>query len=95
MQPRGDNLAHAPQPERRRIRVRGLVQGVGFRPHVFRCAARFGVTGFVGNGPEGVVIEAQGEAIDLFTSDAQVLVRSSSEGHAVCVSRRGSAQLIG
>ncbi len=71
MQPRGDNLARAPQPERRRIRVRGLVQGVGFRPHVFRCAARFGVTGFVGNGPEGVVIEAQGEAIDAFLAALQ------------------------
>ncbi len=46
--------------ERRRIRVRGLVQGMGFRPHVHRCAARFGVTGFVGNGPEGVLIEAEG-----------------------------------
>ena len=31
--------------QRRRIRVRGLVQGVGFRPHVYRCAARLGDTG--------------------------------------------------
>ena len=52
--------------ERRRILVRGLVQGVGFRPHVHRCAARLGVTGFVGNGPEGVLIEAEGENLDAF-----------------------------
>jgi hydrogenase maturation protein HypF len=52
--------------ERRRYRVRGLVQGVGFRPHVYRCATRLNVTGFVSNGPEGVLIEAEGERLDDF-----------------------------
>ena len=55
-----------PNRERRRIRLRGLVQGVGFRPHVYRCAQRLGVTGFVGNDPEGVLIEAEGELLDAF-----------------------------
>ncbi len=55
-----------PNRERRRIRLRGLVQGVGFRPHVYRCARHLGVTGFVGNDPEGVIIEAQGEQLDTF-----------------------------
>lgn len=36
------------------------MQGVGFRPFVFRLAGRFGLTGTVRNGPEGVVLEAQG-----------------------------------
>jgi len=35
--------------QRLRIAVRGVVQGVGFRPHVYACAMRCGVTGFVGN----------------------------------------------
>jgi hydrogenase maturation protein HypF len=58
--------AHTDRVERRQIRVRGLVQGVGFRPHVYRCAAHMGVTGTVQNGPEGVLIEAQGKCLDAF-----------------------------
>ncbi len=54
--------------ERRRLRVRGLVQGVGFRPHVYRCARRLGISGFVQNGPDGVVIEAEGIDLDGFVS---------------------------
>ncbi|MDR1851303.1 MAG: carbamoyltransferase HypF [Propionibacteriaceae bacterium] len=44
------------------IDVRGIVQGVGFRPHVARMAERFGVVGFCGNDDLGVFIEAQGES---------------------------------
>ncbi|MCL2316160.1 MAG: carbamoyltransferase HypF [Actinomycetia bacterium] len=40
--------------------MRGIVQGVGFRPHVARTATGFAVTGFVGNDDESVFIEAQG-----------------------------------
>ncbi len=43
---------------RYRITVRGLVQGVGFRPFVYRLAVREGVKGRVSNGLEGVRIEA-------------------------------------
>lgn len=48
--------------ERRRIRVRGVVQGVGFRPFVYGLAQRQKLTGFVLNDGDGVVIEAEGEA---------------------------------
>ncbi len=41
-----------------RIRVRGIVQGVGFRPTVWRIANALGVRGHVGNDGEGVFIEA-------------------------------------
>ncbi len=43
------------------LQVRGRVQGVGFRPTVYRHAVACGVGGFVLNGPEGVRIEAEGE----------------------------------
>ncbi|PWC89427.1 carbamoyltransferase [Azospirillum sp. TSH100] len=52
--------------ERLRIRVRGRVQGVGFRPHVHALARRFGLTGWVLNDPKGVLIEVQGTATDAF-----------------------------
>ena len=39
----------------------GVVQGVGFRPAVFRHALRYGLAGFVANSPEGAVIEVEGE----------------------------------
>jgi hydrogenase maturation protein HypF len=53
---------------RKRIQVRGTVQGVGFRPFVYRIAQHFDVRGFVLNSSEGVVIEAESEesALDRF-----------------------------
>lgn len=46
---------------RRRIRVEGVVQGVGFRPFVHGLAQRFGLAGLVGNDSVGVFIEVEGE----------------------------------
>ncbi|HEX9714364.1 MAG TPA: Sua5/YciO/YrdC/YwlC family protein, partial [Desulfurivibrionaceae bacterium] len=51
--------------ERWKISVSGIVQGVGFRPFVYRLALARGLTGFVANTPEGVAIEAQGQAVQL------------------------------
>ncbi|KPG00840.1 carbamoyltransferase [Rhodopseudomonas sp. AAP120] len=60
--------AHAPLPDaaRARVRVRGAVQGVGFRPFVYALAQRYRLGGFVANDPEGVLIEVEGGALPEF-----------------------------
>jgi hydrogenase maturation protein HypF len=44
-----------------KIRVRGIVQGVGFRPTVWKLAQRFQLYGVVSNDGDGVLIEIQGK----------------------------------
>ena len=64
--------------------VRGTVQGVGFRPFVYRLATSLGLAGSVRNSPHGVVIEIEGEAktvtafLDRLISEAPPLSRISS-----------------
>jgi hydrogenase maturation protein HypF len=66
------------------IRVRGIVQGVGFRPNVWRLARACGVTGDVRNDAEGVLVRATGDrdAVERFVSlvrdDAPPLARIGS-----------------
>ncbi|MFC3162670.1 carbamoyltransferase HypF [Ciceribacter thiooxidans] len=66
-------------PRRLRLRVRGVVQGVGFRPFAFGLARRYGLCGFVLNDSEGVLIEIEGGAVDEFRTalraEAPVLAR--------------------
>ncbi|MEU6586122.1 carbamoyltransferase HypF [Nocardia sp. NPDC046763] len=50
---------------RRRVVVRGVVQGVGFRPFVYTTAAELSLTGSVSNDSCGVIIEIEGATADL------------------------------
>lgn len=54
--------------EGKRIRIRGTVQGVGFRPWVYRMAVETGVSGRVWNDASGVTIDAYGDhqSLDAF-----------------------------
>ncbi|MGZ8566322.1 MAG: acylphosphatase, partial [Actinomycetota bacterium] len=59
--------------EARQIEVHGVVQGVGFRPFVWRLAASHGVTGWVRNEGGRVTIHAEGSpsALDAFVSSVR------------------------
>jgi hydrogenase maturation protein HypF len=47
--------------QRLRVRVEGVVQGVGFRPHVHRLASELQLDGFVLNDARGVLLEVEGD----------------------------------
>lgn len=50
---------------RLRIKIKGKVQGVGFRPTVYRYAVQNKLTGWVSNTSSGVIIEAQGAKVNI------------------------------
>lgn len=53
--------------KRQRLTVEGTVQGVGFRPFVYRLARELGLSGYVRNTPAGVIIEIEGADTPLAT----------------------------
>jgi hydrogenase maturation protein HypF len=54
-------------PDARSIRIRGIVQGVGFRPFVYRLAREHALAGWVRNGHEGVEVYVEGLSKTLST----------------------------
>ena len=91
---------------RKRIQVRGTVQGVGFRPFVFNLAKRLQITGFVRNTEAGVEIEAEGAAVDAFLGGlrteapvlariAEITVSDLAPGHEDSFEIRESGRLTG
>ena len=61
-------VAAQPATQRLRITLRGAVQGVGFRPFVYRLATEMSLTGWVLNSSAGLVVEVEGrtEQLSLF-----------------------------
>jgi hydrogenase maturation protein HypF len=58
-----EELHEAALPVRRGVLVCGVVQGVGFRPTVYRLATEEGLAGFIGNDTDGVTIEIEGPLV--------------------------------
>jgi hydrogenase maturation protein HypF len=48
------------------ITIRGIVQGVGFRPFIHNLAAEMGLKGFIANTSDGVVVNVEGSNLDVF-----------------------------
>ncbi|MCX4744053.1 carbamoyltransferase HypF [Kitasatospora sp. NBC_01287] len=87
---------------RRRIRVTGVVQGVGFRPFVYKLALTHELAGWVLNDPEGVLTEVAGpaEAVERFTAELTTLAPPQARVTGVRVAEAaeltyGAAELAG
>ncbi len=55
-----------------KLRIEGLVQGVGYRYYAYRLAKRYGVKGYVMNMPDGsveVVAEGEGKNLERFLEE--------------------------
>ena len=50
---------------RRKIEIKGIVQGVGFRPTVYRLANEYNLKGFVFNDSKGVTLDIEGDSEDI------------------------------
>lgn len=87
-----------------RHHITGVVQGVGFRPSVYRTATALGLKGFVFNNAQGVMIEVEGEKSEEFlehlNSNPPPLARIESistreiesrkeKGFEICLSQGG------
>ena len=74
--------------ERLRLTLRGAVQGVGFRPFVYRLATEMSLTGWVLNSSAGLVVEVEGPADDLRRFEERI---ESERPKASVVTARESA----
>jgi hydrogenase maturation protein HypF len=73
------------------IRVRGLVQGVGFRPTVWRLARACGLRGDVRNDGSGVLIRVAGDAADIARFCAQLVEQCPPLARIDALERRPAA----
>jgi len=67
------------------IQVKGLVQGVGFRPFIYRIAHELDVKGWVENRNDGVIIKVNGNKtiIDQFIQDIKSKAPTASNIHLI------------
>ena len=72
--------------ERAKITVRGIVQGVGFRPYVYTLADSLNLKGYVTNTSDGVSIDAEGENLAVFIARLSAEAPDLSQIYEVAVS---------
>jgi len=67
------------------LKIQGAVQGVGFRPFVYRLAIELKLTGWVNNNPQGVAIAVEGnqQKLDLFLERLQSEKPARSQIHQI------------
>ena len=83
-----------PDPGRRaatRLSVRGVVQGVGFRPFVYSLAQRHALTGWVRNTSAGVEILVEGAAADVEAFIEALPREAPPRSHIAAFERAGAA----
>jgi hydrogenase maturation protein HypF len=85
---------------RSRIEVHGIVQGVGFRPFVYRLASELSLAGFVNNHGAGVTIEVEGDPANIavltrrLREDAPPLARIDRLAVEACEARKDTGFAI-
>jgi hydrogenase maturation protein HypF len=89
------------QQHRYRLACQGAVQGVGFRPYIYRLATELQLQGWVRNGPDGVSIEIEGTAQDLEQFSARLVKElpplarlDSFEQEEILVQNKGGFEVI-
>src|SRR5579863_4132038 len=65
-------VASHPATQRLRITLRGAVQGVGFRPFVYRLATEMSLSGWVLNSSSGLVVEVEGPTDQLVLFEERI-----------------------
>jgi hydrogenase maturation protein HypF len=83
-------------PETRRYQIRGIVQGVGFRPFVWRTAARHALGGWVRNDSDGVVLEVQGQvqALEAFIMEVRTSAPALARIDSVALLEQRSIEVV-
>ncbi len=86
---------------RYRYKIKGVVQGVGFRPFVYKLANQFNLTGTVSNDSDGVNLELQGTAKKIELFDEEFLDSlpplahiDSFEKHPICLENETTFKII-
>ncbi|MFI0433947.1 MAG: Sua5/YciO/YrdC/YwlC family protein, partial [Candidatus Nanopelagicales bacterium] len=81
--------------ERRALRVRGTVQGVGYRPFVFGLAEELCLSGFVGNDADGVFVEVEGPAALLDEFDRRLAADAPALAAVDSITTTGQPHVTG
>ena len=72
--------------KRRRLLFSGIVQGVGFRPFIYRLAVGHRLSGFVQNRPEGVIVEIEGSDEEIAAFSRAVTINLPPRAEVLAIS---------